>query len=169
MRGQSSKGSPFPFCYLLKFKISATILTTFLGFSLLGIFFLLIALFNSIEIFLTLFTIFLFLVLSASYKSYNKNDGFWYLTYSLNISVFISDSLHIIFFQKSVNLNFFVKSKSDSGSNSRFFFGNILLLKLLRIISLALKSNPAFFRKKIFFQLAFHLTQYLFLVFISIS
>ena len=43
---------------------------------------------------------------------------------------------------------------SGAGSGARifsgFFVGNILLLKLLRIFSLALRNNPAFFRKDLF-------------------
>ena len=52
-----------------------------------------------------------------------------------------------------------VGSGSGSGAGSGSFIGNILPLKLLRIFSLALISNPAFF-KKIFFQLVFYLYPY---------
>ena len=39
---------------------------------------------------------------------------------------------------------------SGVGISSRFFIGNILLLKLLRIVSLVPQNNPTFFEKDYF-------------------
>ena len=50
---------------------------------------------------LTWFTIFSFLVPLEKYKSFIKYDGFWYLIYSINISVFIFVSTRITFLYNS--------------------------------------------------------------------
>ena len=63
-------------------------------FSFLGVSFLLTAFLKSINASLTQSSIFSFLVLLTFYKYFSKNIGFWFLKYSLNISVFIFISLY---------------------------------------------------------------------------
>ena len=87
----------------------------------------------------------------------------------MDFSSFISFSSAIISFINSCcnfNLDFFYLvvsvAISDVGSYvgilSKFFIGNNLLLKLLKIFPLALKSNPKLFKKKQFFNGFFTVT-----------
>ena len=73
------------------------------------------------------------------------------------MSLFIAFSSVIILFINSCstfNLDFLCFLGSAAGSRvgilSKFFYGNNLLLKLLRTFSLSLNNNPKFFKKYLF-------------------
>ena len=93
--------SLLPSCCLLKSRIFSIISITLFGFSLSGVFLLLTAFLKSIKESLTWFTICLFIFLLTLYKSFATNDRFWYLKYSMNVSVLIFIS-YLIMFSKNL-------------------------------------------------------------------
>ena len=94
------------FYWLLKLRIFSTILRTLSLFSFSGISFLITAFFNSLIEKIVWLTISLSLIWFALSKSFAINDEFWYLEYSLNISLIMFSSSFLISLTKFYfNLN----------------------------------------------------------------
>ena len=120
------------------------------------------SIFKSTNPSLKLYTKCSFLACVALTESFAKNDGFWYLKYWKYVySSFINSCWNF-----DVNFLCLFSSVASSGVGScvgsrviilyKFFFGDNLLLKLLRAFSLALNNKPKLFKKTLF-QLFFFL------------